>query len=84
MSEIKSFTENEILLKEHLELFIPAFNKMKVASELKPFLSKANDCLSNTPFMYLLTGHGVVVFSREAAVKMAEHMYNKPMGDYSG
>lgn len=75
--------EKDILLHEHLTLLLPAFGKLKL-SEARLFIEIANDCLSETPFRYVITGDGVTVFLVEQLIAMAKSMFNKPYGDYSG
>lgn len=74
--------EKEILLAENLKLLIPAFGKLNLG-QARIFIDAANDCLSETPFMYLLTGDGVTLALREQMVKLAKFMFDKPYGDYS-
>ena len=63
------------MLKKDLELFIPMlikdFNK-KMAIEI---MDKMNECLKYTPWMYLLTGDGIMVESREKMVVFAKAMF---------
>lgn len=75
--------EKDILLHEHLTLLLPAFGKLQV-SQARMFIDVANDCLSETPFMYLITGDGVAVVLRKQMLVWTKFMFDKPYGDYSG
>ena len=52
--------EKNDLLYEHLKLIIPAFEKLK-AAEGRALIDRINECLAETPFMYVIFGNGVGV-----------------------
>ena len=66
------------LLYKHLTALLPAFGKLRKEPVIT-FIDAANECLKDTPFMYLLTGHGVQVVLREQLVGFAKAMFDKPM-----
>jgi hypothetical protein len=66
------------ILKKHLELILPAFGVLQKSQAIK-FMDAVNDCLSETPFMYLLTGDGVQVVLTEQMVCLGKYLFDKPM-----
>jgi hypothetical protein len=62
----------------HLEILLPAFGKLKI-EQGKIFIDAANECLKATPFMYLLTGNGVIVTSRKQAIAFARATFDRPI-----
>lgn len=65
--------EKDNLLYEHLELIIPAFGKLKL-SEARLLFGRINDCLAETPFMYVICGDGVQVFLRAQICQLNKAM----------
>lgn len=68
--------EKDALLKEHLEVLLPAFSPV-LKSEAIKFIDAANGCLSKTPFIFFLFGDGVKVVLREQMRVVAEHLFDR-------
>jgi len=81
LKEWQRDAEKDAVLEEHLKLIIPAFGKLKLA-QARIFIDSINDCLKETPFMYLITGDGVTVVSRAEMVELAKAMFNRPYDEY--
>lgn len=69
------------LLHKHLTMLLPAFSGLKKEAAIT-FIDAANECLKDTPFMYILTGDGVCVMLAEQVIVMNKAMFDKPMEDY--
>jgi len=64
-------------LHKALSLLAPSFFKMSLTvSQANEVIDKMNDCLSNTPLMFLMTADGVVVFLRTQAASTAKQLFN--------
>lgn len=67
--------EKDNLLYEHLELIVPAFGKLKLI-EARALLVRINDCLRETPFMYVICAEGVKVFLRAQIYQLNKQMFD--------
>ena len=64
-----------------LKSIIPAISVLKPEDAIK-FMDKANECLFETGYIFLLTGNGVLVVPHDWLPDPKE-MFDKPMSDYS-
>ncbi|MCK4794545.1 MAG: hypothetical protein KAV87_63030 [Desulfobacteraceae bacterium] len=62
-------------LHKTLELIIPAFGKLKL-SEARALIDRINDCLAETPFMYVICAEGVQVFLRAQIYQLNKAMFD--------
>ena len=74
MKEGQRDAAKDAVLEEHLKLIVPAFGELTIA-QARTFVNSINDCLKNTPFMYLITGDGVAVVSRAEMVDISKAMF---------
>ncbi len=65
----------ELLLHKHLTMLCPAFNVLKM-TEADKFIDAANDCLTGTPFMFVLFGDGVGVACRIQMYRLAQAIFD--------
>lgn len=65
--------------KETLELLIPAISSTIPAHQAHKLIDAANEALKNTPWMYFLTGDGLIVESRDAVVQFAKDLRRAEM-----
>lgn len=80
MKEWQRDAEKDAVLELHLKKILPAFSKLKI-DQARTFIDAANDCLKGTPFMYLITGDGVMVALRSEMVELSKAMFDGPYID---
>lgn len=65
-----------------MKSIIPAIHVLHKDDAIR-FIDKANESLSETGYMFLLTGNGVQVVSHSQVSDLVD-FFDKPMSDYSG